>query len=317
VDIIDSRIIKALDISVINIIYFNFLVYIIIVVTIISGMISTGMQLDHYGHRGGDELNNFGSGSHLNFTDILEIRSNIFNLSITHDNVEKMVKKFYLSILDLVISMLVAFPDRKHKLQAYERTALLSIYVHDKFGIGFKTSELSLSDYLKTKDAKDQLPNACTKVFNLFSEIGKYYDSSIFDSNIRKHLKNKTFCGENFRNLVAKHVLFDTLGEISENAGKLKYEKSKRILTIQPQSSSTGILTNGVVSDLNMLPEDEEEERESVTFGDVVAYSVLQGPFNKTELDSLARIPPMMKLKENALRYQLKLFYFLCFLSNT
>jgi len=214
--------------------------------------------------------------------------------------------------------MLVAFPDRKHKLQAYERTALLSIYVHDKFGIGFKTSELSLSDYLKTKDAKDQLPNACTKVFNLFSEIGKYYDSSILDSNIREHLRNQECFDENFRNLVAKHVLADTLSEISEKAGKVKYEKARRIQSIQPQSSSTGILTNAVVSDLNMLHEDEEEERESVTFGDGVAYSVLQGPFNKTELDRLVnRISPMMELKENALRYQLKLFHFLFFLSNT
>ena len=240
------------------------------------------------------------------------VKSEMNKLILSYEKVEKAIISFYFNLRDFVASLLICNPDRQQKMQPWERQEMLSYYVVNKFGVGYKNSNLSLSDYLISDEAVQQLPNAKSKCMGLFRQIGKYYDECIDDLSIQECRKNRNFNHE-FYALVTTYITHDTMEEISKYTFQINNANTKRksLESSSSSSSSSSILNTftAVVAVLRQTPEKKEEtatsaflleyDRESL-FLDNEVCSVLDGPFSEDfSFTNIVSKP----IREGSLRY--------------
>ena len=276
----------------------------------------------------------------LPFHEYEQVHTGLHILVLGYNKVEKSIDNFFFDIRNFVSTLLMVRPERTKFMSKVEQSSLLKIFVVNKFGEGFKNSTLTLSeflrsedvpisDYLRSKDARDQLPDAYNKCYGLFQSIATYYNQCVVDVSIREHLKELTF-NKKFLALVSGYITHNTLQEVAIHNRKIKNDKftestkqkliesestssSSSIGTLSSSSSTTGILSNvikavwtslsPIVSPVVTNEIDKSLETINLDFGNDVVFSILEGPFTREyNFKNVA-------IEEHSLRYTLILLY--------
>jgi hypothetical protein len=236
---------------------------------------------------------------------------------------------------EMVLAMFRADPNRRMKIQKFEKENMALKFALNKFGTKFLTSGLSLSIYLSSSEVTSTCRNAKAKIFGLFNRIGKYYDACLDDDDILSFLNNGDL-GKNFESFVATHVTSNTMEEVQteinneyacralERAQRLELEMSNKassslfalFRTTSPASTTHGLNSlrriiqdeSRHIEEINFDSEEISLNSEAVGFTTVPKCSSLQSPFSSEQIKSLIENNTSSRLEEvNSTRYKITL----------
>lgn len=265
------------------------------------------------------------SNTHVDWDRNSDIDKRIADMVSADINLDKAQNRCSFSAFQMVLQMLKADPNRRQKMQKFEKDKMALKFALNKFGLKFLSSGICLSLYLRSSEVTAICKNANAKIFGLFGRIGRYYDTCLEDDNILSFLNNGDL-GKEFESYVSTHVTCNTMEEVitvinNEKAVRI-IERAQQRAELENKAASSYLFdffrgtspssTNApnclrtlLLNDSTQI-EEMDLDSEEIGFTNDTKYSCLQMPFTSEQTKILFENNTSRIIEANTKRYKIE-----------